>query len=210
MPSVAHRARARRAGHEFLFKPIAYGSPEPHARSPPSHPAAPSRTGCAAPRPSGARPRCAPGLHPALRCSSSLAHRLGPEGPSLRRALPSGRSGLARSHRNAPRIRPTQDTSHRPGAAGRSWMCTFVQVCASLPVRGLIVPDPRTSRCAVTYSAGVDDPCARFIVRALLETARCTAESGHLKVTRSHLAHDGQTPRRSGRIRVECAGKHIV
>lgn len=89
-------------------------------------------------------------------------------------------------------------------------MCIFVQVRESLPVRGLIVPDPRTPRCAVMYSTGVDDPWVRFIVRALLETARCTAESGLLKVTRSHLAHDRQTSRRSGRIRVECPGKHIV
>ena len=107
-----------------------------------------------APRPSGARPRRAPGLHPALRSPSSLAHRLGPEGLSLRLTLPSGRTGLARWNRIAPRIRAPQDTSRRPGARGLSRMCTFVQVRESLPACGPLVPDPRTSCWAVMCATG--------------------------------------------------------
>ena len=158
---------------------IAYRSPEPRARSPPlSFRGAFTDRMRYPPRPSGARPRCAPGLHPALRSSSSLAHRLGPEGPSLRLALPSGRTGLARSNRIAPRIRAPQDTSRRPGARGLSRMCAFVQVRKSLPARGPLVPDPRTSCRAVMCATGVVYPRVRFIVRALLETARCKAEPG--------------------------------
>lgn len=210
MPSVAGRACVRHGGHKSPFKPIAYRSPDPRARSPLSRPAAPSRTRSAAHPGHAARgPDALPDftLRFAVPRRSPIA--------SVPRDRPSGshfpvigRASLGRTEtRLGSAPRRTRPAVRVPEVVHG---CVFLCTRESLPVRGLIVPDPRTSHCAVMYSTGVAYIRVRVSARTLLETARCRAESGLLKVTRSHRTPHRQTSRRSGRIRVQCRGKHLL